>query len=92
MKLRKIGLQIVTYLIVIGLFAGVTYWGSQAVSVVSQMIPLERMHTIVIDAGHGGIDGGATSCTEVLESRFNLEIALKLEDLLHLLGCSVQRI
>jgi N-acetylmuramoyl-L-alanine amidase len=41
---------------------------------------------IVIDAGHGGIDGGATSCTGVLESHINLEIALRLEDMFHLLG------
>jgi len=41
---------------------------------------------VIIDAGHGGVDGGSTSCTGVLESAINLEIALKLEDLLHLLG------
>ena len=40
----------------------------------------------MIDAGHGGIDGGATSCTGVLESTLNLEIALRLNDLLTLLG------
>lgn len=42
--------------------------------------------TIIIDAGHGGIDGGATSCTGVLESQLNLEIALRLDDLMRLLG------
>ena len=41
---------------------------------------------IIIDAGHGGVDGGATSCTGGLESQLNLQIALRLEDLLHLLG------
>lgn len=41
---------------------------------------------VVIDAGHGGIDGGAVSCTGVKESNINLEIALRLNDLLHLLG------
>ena len=60
--------------------------GSSAVNVVSQNIPVDREYRIVIDAGHGGIDGGATSCTGVLESRINLEIALRLEDLMHLLG------
>ena len=44
------------------------------------------MATVVIDAGHGGEDGGATSCTGILESGINLEIALRLEDMLHLLG------
>lgn len=86
MKGRKIAVQIITYGLVIGLFAAAAYWGSEAVSALAQKIPLERHHTIVIDAGHGGIDGGATSCTGKLESMFNLEIALKLNDLLHLLG------
>lgn len=39
-------------------------------------------HTIVIDAGHGGIDGGVIgSTTGALESDINLAIALKLSDL-----------
>lgn len=41
---------------------------------------------IVIDPGHGGLDGGATSCTGRLESSYNLEISLRLRDLFHLLG------
>ena len=41
---------------------------------------------IVIDAGHGGEDGGAVSCTGVNESQINLEIALRLDDFLHLMG------
>jgi len=41
---------------------------------------------VVIDAGHGGIDGGAVSCTGVKESDLNLQIALKLRDILNLLG------
>ena len=47
---------------------------------------MERDVTIVIDPGHGGIDGGATSCTGVLESHLNLEISRRLNDLFHLLG------
>ena len=42
--------------------------------------------TVVIDAGHGGEDGGTTSCTGMLESYLNLEIAKRLNDLMHLLG------
>lgn len=86
MKLKKLGIQFLTYFLVIGLFTAVTYGASEAVTAIAQRVPLEREHTIVIDAGHGGIDGGATSCTGKLESAFNLEIALKLNELLHLLG------
>ena len=62
-----------------------TLLGDSTVSVMSEAVKPEQ-HVFVIDAGHGGIDGGATSCTGVLESRINLEIALRLNDLLHLLG------
>lgn len=69
-----------------------TWWGSRAVSVFSESAPIARSHCILIDAGHGGVDGGATSCTGILESQFNLEIARKLEDLLHFLGYETQMI
>lgn len=60
--------------------------GNRAVTVAVQNGTFIPERTIVIDAGHGGIDGGATSCTGVLERDINLEIALKLDDVLHLLG------
>lgn len=47
---------------------------------------------VIIDAGHGGVDGGAISCTGALESHINLEIALRLNDLLHLLGIQTKMI
>lgn len=74
------------YATIFGLFVGIAWWTSRATSVIAQMIPLEREFTVVIDPGHGGVDGGATSCTGILESQFNLEISLKLRDLLHLIG------
>lgn len=86
MRLRK-NISIVSfYVLVVSLFLTATYWGSTATTAISQMIPVERSHTVIIDAGHGGEDGGATSCTGKLESAFNLEIALRLNDLMHLLG------
>lgn len=40
----------------------------------------------VIDAGHGGIDSGTTSCTGIPEKELNLQIAKKMEKLLILMG------
>ncbi len=60
--------------------------GSRAVTAMAESRPIERNHTIIIDPGHGGEDGGATSCTGKLESAYNLEISLRLNDLFRLLG------
>ena len=74
------------YLLVVIVFLGIAHMGSNTITTLHQQRVVEREHRIVIDAGHGGIDGGATSCTGVLESHINLEIALRLEDVFHLLG------
>ncbi len=44
---------------------------------------------LVIDAGHGGEDGGAVSVTGTLESQINLAIALKLQQYAGLFGVHV---
>ena len=63
--------------------AGVT---NRVITVISMEPSSNSRHTIIIDPGHGGEDGGATSCTGVLESTFNLEIGHRLNDMMHLLG------
>ena len=74
------------YILVIGGMILTAITGSKTVSVISENAELQRTTYVIVDAGHGGVDGGATSCTGVLESMINLEIALKLDDLLHFLG------
>ncbi|NMB02320.1 MAG: N-acetylmuramoyl-L-alanine amidase CwlD [Firmicutes bacterium] len=65
----------------LGLFLGTT--GSRVLPVST-----ERLYqgisgrTIVIDAGHGGIDPGAVSAKGILEKDITLQIAKKLETLL----------
>lgn len=92
MKLRRFVSFLLFYVLIVSMFLTATYWGSEATSAIAQMIPLERGNTVIIDAGHGGVDGGATSCTGKLESSFNLEIALRLNDLMHLLGIHTKMI
>ncbi len=48
--------------------------------------PVGSYHTPVIDAGHGGVDGGAVSITGVNESNINLQIALKAQLLFRFYG------
>ena len=74
------------YLIMVIVFSVIAVTGSRAVTTIAENIPVERSITFVIDAGHGGEDGGASSCTGVLESQLNLQIARRLEDLFHFLG------
>lgn len=66
--------------------------GSSAVSTIAENAIFQNRKTIVIDAGHGDPDGGATSCTGVLESHFNLEIARRTNDMMHLLGIRTKMI
>lgn len=86
MRIRRVASILLFYCLVVSIFLAAAYWGSKATDVIARRIPMTRNHTIIIDAGHGGEDGGATSCTGKLESVYNLEIARKLNDLMHLLG------
>ena len=74
------------YLLVMGLFFGAAALGSHAVTAVAEHPDFERDVVFIIDAGHGGEDGGTVSCTGVHESVLNLEIAKRLHSLLRLLG------
>ena len=74
------------YLLVVIITLGIGLGGGKAVTVLKENTSVIREHTLIIDAGHGGIDGGATSCTGILESAVNLEIALRLNDLMHFMG------
>lgn len=75
---------IAVYLFILSLGLALPLCGNHAVNVLSEQTQLRQ--TVIIDAGHGGVDGGAVSCTGVYESHINLQIALKLNDLMHLLG------
>lgn len=90
MKKRKS--WILFYLATIGCVLLAACWGSRAATVIAENTPIPRKHCIIIDPGHGGEDGGATSCTGRLESTYNLEISMKLRDLFHLLGYDTKMI
>lgn len=47
-------------------------------------------HVIILDAGHGNPDGGATNSNgKIIESDLNLQIVLKLQNLLESSNCTV---
>ena len=88
-KQRLLGLLYV--LILVGTLTA-AQWGCRTVTVFVENIGEEEGRCIIIDPGHGGEDGGATSCTGRLESTYNLEISLRLNDLLRLLGYNTRMI
>ena len=51
--------------------------------------PLLTFSRVVLDAGHGGEDGGTQSATEVLEKDLNLHMAMLLADLFAMQGTEV---
>lgn len=74
------------YVLVLGGFLAAALWMDRAVTAAALTAPVEGRTCVIIDPGHGLPDGGTVSCTGVAESGINLEIAQRLEDLLHLLG------
>lgn len=82
-KISRVFLLNFCVLIVYFLFSIVFSGG---VTTFSENRPPELSHIFVIDAGHGGVDGGATSVSGILESQINLSVCKKLNDTMHLLG------
>ncbi len=59
---------------------------SCGVAVKTATMPAENKPIFVIDPGHGGIDGGAVAKDGTPEKDINLNIALKLQDFIRLMG------
>ncbi len=50
---------------------------------------VSSIHTVILDPGHGGEDGGAVGWNDTVEKDINLAISLKLKQLLELQGFTV---
>ena len=73
------------------LFGTITVFGMlQLITEKSASVMDVEQSFILIDAGHGGKDGGATAADGTKESDLNLAIATSLRDMLHLCGYTVQ--
>ncbi len=82
-KTRILGILLFSCFVLI-LFLAVVFSRPAAVS--SFSLGDRPLSVWIIDAGHGGADGGAVSPDGVTESQLNLEISLRLRDLADLLG------
>ena len=76
---------IVLFLTAVTLISILQTGESRAVSA-QNLLNLSSTPVFVLDAGHGGADGGTSSASGVLESDINLAITLRMRDLFTLLG------
>jgi len=74
------------YLYVVAFFLGCAGLLLHSVETAGEMTPFAAHPVIVIDAGHGGMDGGTTGIGGTAEDEVNLSIAKRLEALLSLMG------
>ena len=68
------------------LMAQTLSWYAKQSTPVVEPVVVGTAGTLILDAGHGGEDGGAVSLTGVPESQINLEIVKRMDDLLGLYG------
>ena len=80
------------YAAVLSAMLVITVFSGTAADTFAEQEIREGRHCIVVDAGHGGEDGGCISCTGIPESRYNLEIAVRLDALLSFLGYHTEMI
>lgn len=83
---RNVGLWIVAMSLVITINLLSALCADSVLTSVVSNAAVQGKRTVVIDAGHGGEDGGAVSCTGESESMINLEISERLQDLMNFLG------
>mgnify|MGYP003296457087 CR=1 FL=1 len=84
-NLKKLSIIVFSALLIASGAAGVHY---STLSVATANI-VNQKQTIIVDAGHGDVDGGTQSATGVLEKDINLAIADRLGAMLSLMGYNV---
>ena len=87
MKRYQIIAVITAFLIILSVMLYFTFMANSS-SDVAMARPVSQQ-TVIIDAGHGGEDGGAVGIDGTVEKNINLDIALKLQKLLIFYGFDV---
>lgn len=78
---------ITAFLIILSAMLYLTFMANFSAAEASSM-PITQK-TVIVDAGHGGDDGGAIGIDGTVEKEINLDIALKLEKILKFYGFNV---
>lgn len=80
-KQSKVMGAIMSFLLIFAMLL-VAKESAELVKVWNQQNEQERVMTVVVDAGHGGIDPGKVGVNDALEKDINLSIAMKLKSYL----------
>ena len=80
--LKKFTLAVAMLLCLV-LLSGLFVTGEKSANVSAKAT---QRYTVIIDAGHGGFDGGAVAPDGTLEKDLNLSVALKLDSVLKIMG------
>lgn len=88
---KTIGKRLFSIFMVSAVSISAIYFGGTRIqkAVSTMTAPKKDTPVIVLDAGHGGMDGGCTSVNDVPEKGINLNILLHLRDLLRMEGYTV---
>ena len=81
-------LYLLTLLLLFVGFAAILWQGS-AINA-SKNLLLEQGPVLVIDPGHGGMDGGAVASDGTVESQINLAVSLRMEELARFIGVETE--
>lgn len=93
MPLKNLLKRASVLIIIIAVCAAAIYFSlkslNHSISVLSRNKIKGGSKTIILDAGHGGMDGGCSSVNDIPEKGINLNIVLYLRDMLELSGYPV---
>lgn len=75
--------------VLLGIIAVIAIFGYVKSEIISVNTTAEPSYTVIVDAGHGGFDGGASASDGTVEKDINLNIAQKVSAILRLNGYNV---
>ena len=83
-------LYLLTLLLLFAGFAAILWQGSAVNASKNLLLEQGDGLVLVIDPGHGGMDGGAVAADGTVEAQINLAIALQMEELARFIGVEIE--